>query len=368
MSPLSSRAGTILYAVIQEDVSAGEPVSSRTLTRKCGLNLSSATVRNVLADLEEAGYLSQPHPSAGRIPTEAAYRLFIDVLMRVRQVSAHESARIAEWLSHLEPGQDILRQTAKLLCELTGAPAVIAPQPAEARLLAKIRFIPTRPGEMLVVLVFADGTVENRFIPLEESPSDRQLERLHNLLSDVAEGQTLVAVRDHVARLRDQQRGELAALADLGLSLVRETLEEASVHVRHVLIEGQARLFDQPEFLQADRAFELMRALEDRERLVTLLDQTLDSKQVQVFLGNEMASKAGPPVSLVVAPYQDHEGRPGGAVGVIGPTRMDYPAIVPLVGATAEAVSAALARQHDVAQRGRVRGAPQPGRSGSKRT
>jgi heat-inducible transcriptional repressor len=324
-------------------------VGSRTLTRKYGFNLSPATVRNVLADLEEGGYLRQPHPSSGRVPTEAAFRLFIDVLMRSQQVSSDQAAKIAGWLAELEPGQDILRQSGKLLCELTDAPAVLARPRAEARPLLRIRFIPTRPGELLSVLVFTDGTVENRFIRVDQEPSERQLERLHNLLADSVEGHTLVAVRENIARMLDQQRGELATLSELGLSLVDGAIEFCGRRSMDVVIEGQSRLLDRPEFANANRVRELLSALDDRERLVSLLDQTLTSTCVQVYLGNETSPALGA-MSLVVAPYQDHDGRPGGAVGIIGPTRMDYPCVVPLVGATADAVGSALARRHDAAR------------------
>jgi heat-inducible transcriptional repressor len=338
----------VLYAVITEFIAGGEPVGSRTLALKYGLSLSPATVRNVLADLEASGYLAQPHPSSGRVPTEKAFRLFVDVLMRIRQITSDESAKITQWLDALEPGKDILRETGKLLCDLTGAPALMARPRIESRDLIRIRFIPTRPQELLTV--FADGTVENRFIPVEQEPNDRDLERLHNMLNDVVQGHTLSDVREHFARMCDRERGELAALSDLGLSLVSGALSGAGARSLDVLIEGQARLLDKPEFADTERVRHLMRVLEDREHLVALLDRTLSSTRVQVFLGQQTSEMGSVPVSVVAAPYREHGGRPGGAVAVIGPTRMDYPAIVPLVGAAAEAVTSALARRSDAAQ------------------
>ena len=343
MDPLSKRARSVLYAVVTEFIDTGEPVGSRTLAKKYRFDLSPATIRNVLADLEESGHLSQPHTSAGRVPTEAAFRLFIDTLMRIQQLSEHDATRIASCFGELPPGADILKESAKLLSEMTGAPAVMFRSRMKTRTLLKLRFIATRPGELLSVLVLSDGTVENRFIQIDKPLSDSQLERLHNLLEEVVSGRTLFEVRDHVARHVAESKDELAELSRVGLSLFDAALHGVT-RSAELVIEGQARLLDRPEFTSAEHVKELLHALDDREKLVTLLDRTLDSRSVQVFLGQETGQAVGVPMSVVAAPYGDEDGQPSGAVGIIGPTRMDYPMVVPLVAATADAVSAALAR------------------------
>jgi heat-inducible transcriptional repressor len=346
VTPLGKRARSVLYAVVTEFIESAEPVGSRTLAKKYGLLLSAATIRNVLADLEDAGYLAQPHTSAGRVPTEAAFRLFIDALMRERKLLDEDRARIREWFASLPPGADIVRETGKLLSELSGAPAVIVRSRAQSRTLLKLRFIVTRPSELLAVMVFSDGTVENRFLQVEKPIGDHELERIHNMLEEVVKGQTLAAVREHFAARMNEQRDELAALRELGYALVLAASENAASGL-DVMIEGQSRLLDRPEFGSVDRVRELLRALEERERLLSLLDLTLASENVRVFLGEETARMVGCPVSLVAARYHEERGEPGGAVGVIGPTRMDYPFVVPLVGATADAMSAALSRIRD---------------------
>lgn len=353
MSPqLSKRARSILYAVVTEFIATGEPVGSRTLAKKYGLDLSAATIRNVLADLEDAGYLAQPHTSAGRVPTEAAFRLFIDALMRIRELSAEEETRIAELFQELHPGIDLLRESGKVLSDLTGTVAIMMRPRIETRTVLKIRFIPTRPGELLSVIVLSDGTVENRFISIDAPIDNADLERLHNMLESAISGRTLANVRDHFAESVEEHRDELATLRQLGLSLVSAAIDKAD-RAMDIVIEGQSRLLERSEF-DAEHLKELIRALEDRERLVMLLDRALASSRVQVFLGNETSETVGYPVSLVAAPYQEG-GRPGGAVGVLGPTRMDYPGVVPLVGATAAAISAALMRSRDA---GKGRPAP----------
>ena len=343
---LSKRARSVLYAVVTEFIATAEPVGSRTLTRKYGFSLSPATIRNELADLEDAGYLAQPHTSAGRIPTEAAFRLFVDALMQVRQISETDAARIKQYFRELNADSDILRETGKLLSDLSGAPAVLVRARTESRTLLTLRFIPTRPFELLSVIVFSDGTVENRFIHVEKSVSEHELERVHNMLGEFVKGQTLGAIREYFASGVHEHENEVASLRELGLSLVRAATDNATRGV-DVVIQGQSRLLESPEFGSVERVRELLYALEDRARLLTLLDRTLASTHVNVFLGEETEQMVGFPVSLVAAPYQEEGGEPGGAVGVIGPTRMDYPFVVPLVGATANAMSAAIARIRD---------------------
>jgi heat-inducible transcriptional repressor len=345
VNPLSKRARSVLYAVVTEFIASGEPVGSRLISKKYAFSLSPATIRNVLADLEDEGYLVQPHTSAGRIPTERAFRLFVDALMRVQKLPDTDAGRINEWLDELSPDADIPRETGKLLADLSKAPAVILRARAETRKLLKLRFIGTRPGEMLAVAVFLDGTVENRFIRVEAPIAEADLERLHGMLEEVAEGRTLSALRDAIHESMRERRAELGVLHELGYALVRSTAEGAA-RIADVVIEGQTLLLDKPEFGSVERMRELLRALDDRQRLVGLLDRALVSDRVQIFLGEETGSAVGYPVSLVAARYQER-GEPGGAVGVIGPTRMDYPLVVPLVAAAAEAMSAAIARSQE---------------------
>jgi heat-inducible transcriptional repressor len=330
---------------VTEFIASGEPVGSRLISKKYAFSLSPATIRNVLADLEDEGYLVQPHTSAGRIPTERAFRLFVDALMQVQKLPDTDAGRINEWLEELSPDADILRETGKLLSDLSKAPAVILRARAETRKLLKLRFIATRPGEMLAVAVFLDGTVENRFIRVETPIAEADLERLHGMLEEVAPGRTLSALRDAIQESMSARRAELGALSELGYVLVSSTAEGAA-RVADVVIEGQTFLLDRPEFGSVERMRELLVALDDRQRLVGMLDRALVSDRVQVFLGEETGSAVGFPVSLVAARYQER-GEPGGAVGVIGPTRMDYPLVVPLVAAAAEAMSTAIARSQE---------------------
>ncbi|MGK3967923.1 heat-inducible transcriptional repressor HrcA [Sorangium sp. So ce118] len=342
MGDVSNRARKILFAAVTEFIATGDPVGSRTLARKYGLDLSAASIRNVLADLEEAGYLHQPHTSAGRIPTDRALRLFIDALVELRSPSPEQQAELSARFTEIYTvASDPLRETGRYLSELSGAAAVVAAPRAEIRALAQLRFIPTKPGQLLAVLVFADGSVENRFISIDESINEGELTRIHNLLADVIEGRTLGEIRDLFARRLADERLQIDALRRRAFELGSKATADVTRR-SEVVIEGQNRLIDLPEYADVDRLRKLMKALEEREELVDLLDRTLaaGAGEVTVFVGSEAGDLGGGQLSLVAAPYMEN-GRVAGTVGVLGPTRMDYAKMMPLVDATAAAMSEA---------------------------
>jgi heat-inducible transcriptional repressor len=336
VTELNHRARQILYAAISEFVATGDPVGSRTLSKKEGIELSAASIRNVLADLEDMGYLQQPHTSAGRVPTDKAFRLFIDALMEVREISSEEHGRIREHLEAAERGGNVMRETGKLLVELTGTAAVVVTPRAEVMTLKHLRFIPTVPGELLAVIVMANGTVQNRFL---RSPiTEPELTRIHNLLDDVIEGRNLRELRELFARKLQTERvqhDELRRRAfELGEAAVQGTGSEVDV-----VIEGQSKLFDKPELAGGIKSVAAL--LDDRECLLRLLDATLEAKGTTVVVGKEAGELGGGQVAIVGASYTDR-GQPAGTLAVIGPTRMDYAKVVPLVTATAHAVSAVM--------------------------
>ncbi|MDI1479907.1 heat-inducible transcriptional repressor HrcA [Polyangium sp. y55x31] len=342
MSDLTNRSRKILLAVVTEFISTGTAVGSRTLARKYGLDLSAASVRNVLADLEEAGYLKQPHTSAGRVPTDRALRLFIDTLVQARAYSPEEQAKLGQRFAEIYAvATDPMREAGRYLSELSGTAAVIASPRTELRALSQLRFIPTRPGQLLAVLVFSDGTVENRFIQIEEVPNEPELTRIHNLLADVIEGRSLGEARDLFARRLADERIALDALRRRAFELGSRATADVNRRSGDVVIEGQGKLIDLPEYADASRLKKLLRALTEREDLLKLLDKVIAAGAVTVFVGSEAGELGEGDLSLVVAPYMEH-GRVAGTIGVLGPTRMDYAKVMPLVDATATAMSEAL--------------------------
>lgn len=343
MADLSQRARQILYACITEFVATGEPVGSRTLSKK-GIELSPASIRNVLADLEEMGYLHQPHTSAGRVPTDKAFRLFIDAMMDVRPLTDDENARLIQRFAEIEPGPNFLRETGRLLAELAGTAAVVVSPKAESMTLKQLRFIRTMPGEVLAVLVMANGSVQNRFLKASVEESD--LQKIHNLLDDVIEGRTLGELHDLFVRRLASDRVQADALRKRAFELGEAALAEASEAGADVVIEGRAKLLGLPEFSDAEGLKGVVNALDESEAIVRLLDATLAAKGTAVVVGREAGDLAGGQLAIVGASYHN-QGRTAGSVGIIGPTRMDYPKVVPIVTATANAMSSLIERRPD---------------------
>jgi heat-inducible transcriptional repressor len=326
---------------VTEYVATGEPVGSRTLAKKSGVDLSPASVRSVLADLEDAGYLSQPHTSAGRIPTERAFRLFIDALMHVRDLTKEELDAIRERFACLEPGRNLMRDAGRLLSELTGTAAMVVAPKAETLVLRQLRFLRTRSDELLAVMVMANGTVQNRFVRTDVTDAD--LERIHNLLDDVLDGRTLGDLHDLFQRGSENERMRDDDLRSRAFELGGAAVDGAVGEEADLVIEGQDRLLEKPEFDDPGHARRLVSTLDAREKLVDLLDLAMHAQGGHVVFGEQLGETSGVRIAVVGALYT-MRGQTAGTLGVIGPTRMDYPRVLPLVLATANAVSEVLDR------------------------
>lgn len=340
MADLSARAKQILYACITEFVATGEPVGSRTLSKR-GIDLSPASIRNVLSDLEELGYLHQPHTSAGRVPTDKAFRLFIDAMMEVRHLTEAENAHILHRFAEIELGPHFLRDTGRLLSELAGTAAVVVAPKAETMTLRQLRFIRTTPGELLAVVVMMNGTVQNRFLVADVA--EDELQKVHNLLDDVIEGRTLGELRDLFVRRLQSERVRADELKKRAFELGEAAVSAADDGV-DIVIEGRAKLFALPEFSDLAGLKDILSALDEGEAIVRLLEATLAASGTTVVVGREAGDLAGGQLAIIGASYRN-QGRAAGSVGVIGPTRMDYPKVVPLVAATANAMSSVIERR-----------------------
>jgi heat-inducible transcriptional repressor len=332
---LNSRARQVLYHCVTEYVATGEPVGSRTLAKKSGLDLSAASIRNVLADLEDAGYLRQPHTSAGRVPTDRAFRFFIDALMHVRDLTSDDEASIRDRFASFEPG-NVMRETGRLLSDLTGTAAVVVAPRAETLVLKQLRFLRTGTDELLAVLVMKGGTVQNRF--LRVTVSDADLQRIHNLLDDVVEGRSMRELRELFERRLQTERVKHDELRRRAFELGGAAVEGSSADGAELVIEGQEKLFQKPEFDDAGHVRSLVTALDAREKLVRLLDLAMQDKGRHVVVGEEVGDLGSGQLAIVGASYSAN-GQIAGTIGVIGPTRMDYPRVLPLVAATANAMT-----------------------------
>ena len=337
---LTRRAQKILHAVITEYLSVGDAVGSRTVTRRHDLGLSPATVRNVMADLEEMGLLEQRHSSAGRVPTPTGLRIFIDSLLKVRGLSAREKEEIRERVIAPTP-DEVVQNASRLLSDLTQhAAIIIAPDPDQQR-LGQIEFVPLRDGKLIAVLVTTDGRIENRLILDDVDP--RRLERIHNYLNQQLSGMTLDEVREHVIHELGEDKNTYDEAISAALRLGHAVFVAQPDRSAEVLISGQSNLLD--DAFAQDRARDLLKTLEDKETLVRLLDRTRHAEGLQVFLGAETAMSALHGSSVVAVSYGP-EDTPIGALAVIGPMRMNYGKVMSVVDVTAETVSKLLADLH----------------------
>jgi heat-inducible transcriptional repressor len=333
---LSRRAQKILHAVVTEYLHGGDPVGSRTVTRRHDLKLSPATVRNVMADLEEMGLLEQRHSSAGRVPTTSGLRFFINELLKVRGLSAREKDEIRERVIAHSP-DEVVQRASRLLSDLTQHAAVIITPDPEHQRLSHIEFVPLRDGKLIAVLVTSDGSIENRLIVDDVDP--RRLESIHNYLNQLLKGMTLDEVRERVIRElgEDKNRYDEAVSAALRLGHAIFVVRERQADV---VISGQANLIDDEMAQETTR--ELLRTLEDKATLIRLLDRTRHAEGLQVFLGAETALSALAGSSVIAVSYGP-EDQPIGALAVIGPMRMNYAKVMSVVDVTAETVTQLLA-------------------------
>ena len=334
---LDERHRRILFAVVTEYIASGKPVGSRRIAKRYAFQLSPATIRNVLADLEETELLHQPHTSAGRVPTDAGFRCFVDAMATAGEISQAHRGALIQRLADLEPGADAVRATGQLLSRLTGTAAIIAQQPVLEAPLEQLRFMRLAEGRTLAVLVTRSGGVENRVVVTELQIDDHTLERVNNYLRELVQGRTLQSVRDTLAVRLASEQGQYRVLRDHARDMVEATVDGQAEGTK-VLIEGQGALFDRPEFGDAEKIRGYLSAFEEKEKLLELLEQTLMADGVQVFIGSEAALEDVRDISVISSPYR-RDGSSVGSFGIVGPTRMDYRKYVPLVGFAANLLS-----------------------------
>ena len=332
---LNDRSRQILQVIIEEYIATAEPVGSRTITRRDGVNLSPASVRNVMSDLEEMGFLSSPHTSAGRIPTDRAYRFYVNTLLQFGKVSNAQEEQLLERLPF--QGGDasrILRETSRMLSSLSHcAGIVLAPRFTE-NVLRHLEFVKLGGRRLLAILVTEHGIVHNKLVELQEDISNEDLVRMTNYLNTLLQGLPMTEVRRRLIEQMQNDKVTYDSLLDRALRLSKQALADTEADL---FIEGQSTFFNQPEFADAGRMKELFRAFEEKGQLLELLDRCLAADGVQIFIGNETnLNPAG--MSVITSAYRSGA-RKLGVLGVIGPTRMGYASVIPIVDYTARLVS-----------------------------
>ncbi len=339
LSNLTPRDREILKDVIMTYILNAEPVSSRSVSKHGHLGLSAATIRNVMADLEEWGYLMQPHTSAGRVPTPAAYHLFIESMMQARKVPAKERRYIEENLRSGDADR-IMESASHLLSELSRQVGIVVAPAVGDTVLRGVSFVPVSGRRVLCVVVSSTGFVDNKILELEEEIPRDDLVRISNYLTENFAGQTLRQIRERLLRMMAEERAQMDRMLALSIELARQGLDLDSGP--EVLVDGAPSLLSHPEMTDIQRVRRMFDAFADKARLVKLLNQCLQGNGVRVLIGDdsELTSELG--FSLVATPYCVGD-QTLGTLGIIGPSRMEYERIIPLVHFLGEALSRALA-------------------------
>jgi heat-inducible transcriptional repressor len=344
LAELSARSREVFRQIVESYLATGEPVGSRNLSRLIPMTLSPASVRNVMSDLEQLGLIYAPHTSAGRLPTEIGLRFFVDALMQIGELTEDDRRAIEAQVAGVGRSvEDVLTDASGLLSGLTRAAGIVLSAKSNVR-LKHIEFVRLEPERALVVLVAEDGQVENRLVNLPVGLPMSALTEATNFLNARIRGRTIAEARVELERALDAGRAELDALTQKIVSAGLASWSGGETDERKLIVRGQSHLLEDLNVLEdLERVRLLFDDLETRKGLIDLLGRAERAEGVNIFIGseNKLFSLSGS--STIVAPYHDGAGRIVGVIGVIGPTRLNYARIIPMVDHTAKVISKLLA-------------------------
>ncbi|MGB5831080.1 MAG: heat-inducible transcriptional repressor HrcA [Thiohalocapsa sp.] len=340
---ISDRALHFLKALIERHIRDGQPVGSRTLAKDTGLDLSPATVRNVMSDLEDLGLVSSPHTSAGRVPTVSGYRLFVDSLLTVLPVEDQELEALRSGFSGSDDTKALIESASQLLSGVTHMAGMVMVPRHERDLFRQIEFLPLSDTRVLAILVTGEGEVHNRVIHTDKECSPSQLVQAGNYLTEMFTGQDMREVRRRLVEDLKRTHRTMDELMLRAVEMAQRVVESAE-HKDDLLIAGQTNLMEFEELASVERLKSLFDAFSEKRQILDLLDRCIEADGVQIFIGNESGYQLLDDCSLVTTTYRV-ENQTLGVLGVIGPTRMDYQRVIPVVDVTARLLAAALRQQ-----------------------
>jgi heat-inducible transcriptional repressor len=338
-SGINERAQHFLKVLIERYIREGQPVGSRTLARDAGLDLSPATVRNVVADLEELGLVSSPHTSAGRVPTVPGYRLFVDSLISLKPLDDLQLSQVKEGLERDGNSLTVVETASRLLSSLTHMAGVVMVPKRDRIIVKQVEFIPLSETRVLNVLVTTQGEVLNRIIEISRKYTTSELEQAGRFLTEHYSGSALQSMRKALVREMAQARREMNSVMAQILEMAEAAIAEDAE--TDYVMAGQTNLMDFDELAQMDLLRQLFDAFTEKQEILHLLDRSLEAEGVQIFIGNESGYATLETCSIITAPYEV-DGEVVGVLGVIGPTRMAYDRVIPIVDVTAKMLGAAL--------------------------
>ena len=339
---LTPRAASLLRTLVGMHIREGQPVGSKALHVESGMSVSTATIRNVMSDLEERGLLSSPHTSAGRIPTAQGYRLFVDSLLQTSPIDASALQALKHELNPNRTSSDLIASASNLLTQVTAQAGIVTVPRPTASQLRQIEFLPLSDSRVLVILVVNEREVQNRVIELSRPLSEEQLKVAAELINQRYAGNNLSEVKRMLVAEMADARIRIDEQLEAALQVAKDAMEPEDAQEEYV-VAGESRLIQQAGANDMDKLRELFDAFERKRDLVELLDRCSRADGIQIFIGEEAGYEVLGDYSVITAPYAQGT-RPVGVLGVIGPTRMAYDRVIPLVDITARLLTAALSR------------------------
>ena len=331
---LTERMREILRIIVDEYILTPEPVGSRTISKKSNINLSPATIRNIMSDLEEMGLLFQPYTSAGRVPTEKGFRFYVDSILNVHELTSNEQEEIrSKYSAYQLEGTDLFRETCRILSSSSHYLGVILAPRMSMLVLQHIEFVKLRRHLVLAILVSTTGLVQNRIIEVEEDLSQSELDYLSDYMNGLLTSLALYQVREKLLEQMSVEKNTYDRLLEQAIKLGEKAF--SSFDETDVFIEGRTNILREPEFGNISIMTDLFRAFEEKATMVKLLDKCMAPQGVQIAIGSESQIQEMETCSLVTSTY-GCEGKIWGALGVIGPRRMNYSRIIPLVDYSAK--------------------------------
>ncbi len=342
-SQLSDRSLQLFKALVEHFIEDGTPVGSRTLSKDSNMGLSPATIRNVMADLEDVGLLHSPHTSAGRVPTAKGYRLFVDSLLRVNALNSSQVAKIARELAPESDYSSLILRASSMLSDVTQlAGVVMLPRPKQS-ILQHIEFVALSSNRVLVILVVNDREVQNRIINTDKTYSTSELQKISNYLNELFAGRDLTQVRKSILEELEKMKEKVNQSMQSAIEMAQQALDSDVTKDKSddLLFSGQTNLMDVAELGAADKLKKLFESFNQKRDILHLLEQAINADGMQIFIGEESGYDVLDKCSVVTSPYEA-DGQILGVLGVIGPTRMHYDRVIPIVDITAKMLGAAL--------------------------
>lgn len=342
---LNERSSHLFKVLVEHFIGDGQPVGSRTLARDSDLDLSSATIRNVMSDLEDFGLLTSPHTSSGRIPTVKGYRLFVDTMLQTKQLTEDEVRKLSEQLDINHNTQSLMAKASEALSDITSLASVVMLPRLEQQAIEHIEFLPLSDNRILVIIVANENDIQNRVIHTSRQYSAAELQEAANYLNDKFTGKPLDLIRNQIVTELESMKRDVNHLMQMAIEVAQQAFLIDQYSDDYVL-SGETNLMGAGDLSDVEKLRRLFESFNQKRDILHLLEQSIHARGLQIFIGEESGYEVFDDCSVITSPYESSNGEILGVLGVIGPTRMNYQRVIPIVDITAKMLGQALKSQN----------------------